>query len=103
MFVRFDAESQSVQPNFCIIWASIQQFFAAKGYANLVATMLVKCPQCGKDTEYEGNEFRPFCSERCKLIDFGAWADEGYALPAEGTELSDEEVEQIEKALGEKR
>ena len=65
--------------------------------------MLVKCPRCGKETEYEGNEFRPFCSERCKLIDFGAWADEGYALPAENTELSDEEVEQIEKALGEKR
>ena len=65
--------------------------------------MLVKCPKCGRETEYEGNKFRPFCSERCKLIDFGAWADEGYALPAENAELSDEEIEQIEKALGEKR
>ena len=37
---------------------------------------LVKCPACGKETEYsQSNEFRPFCSERCKLIDFGAWAD----------------------------
>lgn len=65
--------------------------------------MLVKCPRCGKETEYEGNEFRPFCSERCKLIDFGAWADEAYALPSENVELTDEEVEKIEKALEEKQ
>ena len=28
------------------------------------------------------NAYRPFCSERCKLIDLGAWADEQHALPA---------------------
>jgi len=61
--------------------------------------MLVKCPRCGKETEYESNEFRPFCSERCKLIDFGSWADEEYALPAENGELTDEDVENIAKAL----
>lgn len=72
----------------------------AKGCVNLVAGMLVRCPQCGKTAEYEGNDFRPFCSERCRLIDFGAWADEEYALPAEHAELSDEEAEEIEKALG---
>ena len=42
---------------------------------------LVKCPICGKETEYEGNEFRPFCSERCKQIDLGAWAEEQYKIP----------------------
>jgi len=62
----------------------------------------VKCPQCGKKVKYEGNEFRPFCSERCKLLDFGAWADEQYNLPAETSELSDEDIEKIEKALEEK-
>ena len=61
--------------------------------------MLVKCPQCGKETEYAGNKFRPFCSERCKLIDFGSWADEEYALPAENGELTNEDVENIAKAL----
>ena len=65
--------------------------------------MLVRCPRCGKEAEYEGNEFRPFCSERCKLIDFGAWADEEYALPAEGAELTDAELEKIEKAIEENR
>lgn len=59
----------------------------------------VKCPNCGKEAVYEGNEFRPFCSERCKLLDFGAWADEEYNLPTEATGLSEEDWEQIEKAL----
>lgn len=60
---------------------------------------LVKCPNCGKEAEYSGNEFRPFCSERCKLIDFGAWADEEYALPAHNTEISEEDLREIEKEL----
>lgn len=59
----------------------------------------VKCPNCSKETEYKGNEFRPFCSERCKLLDFGAWADGEYALPAETSSLTDEDLDEIEKAL----
>ena len=63
---------------------------------------MVKCPGCGRETEYEGNEFRPFCSERCKLFDFGAWADEQYALSIEGEEPSEEDIVEIERALNEK-
>lgn len=58
---------------------------------------LVKCPTCEKMVEYSGNEFRPFCSERCKLIDFGAWADEEFALPTENAELTEEDIREIEK------
>lgn len=61
---------------------------------------LVDCPLCGEETEYNGNDFRPFCSERCKMIDLGAWADEEYALPTDETELSEEDVIQIERSLG---
>lgn len=44
---------------------------------------IVKCPVCGKDVEWkETNLYRPFCSERCKQIDLGAWADEEYKVPA---------------------
>ncbi|MBD3670519.1 MAG: DNA gyrase inhibitor YacG [Gammaproteobacteria bacterium] len=44
----------------------------------------VKCPTCGKQVEWtEINEFKPFCSERCKLIDLGAWADESHRIPGE--------------------
>lgn len=63
---------------------------------------LVKCPNCGREKEYTGNEFRPFCSERCKLLDFGAWADGDYSLPSETSELLDEDIDAIEKALEEK-
>lgn len=64
---------------------------------------VVKCPRCGKETEYKGNEFRPFCSERCKLLDFGAWADEQYSLPAESGALSEEDLAELEKKLREKQ
>lgn len=60
---------------------------------------LVRCPHCGKETEFTGNEFRPFCSERCKLLDFGAWADEEYSLPAESRSMTDEEIDELEKTL----
>ena len=62
----------------------------------------VKCPTCGKKTEYNDNEFRPFCSERCKLLDFGAWANEEFALPTQETGLSEEDLDRIEQALREK-
>ncbi|MBV6496107.1 MAG: DNA gyrase inhibitor YacG [Acidobacteria bacterium ACB1] len=62
----------------------------------------VKCPQCGKETEFTGNEFRPFCSERCKLLDLGSWADGDYAVPGDVTSLSSEDLAQLEAALEKK-
>jgi endogenous inhibitor of DNA gyrase (YacG/DUF329 family) len=45
--------------------------------------LLVDCPTCGKMVEWlETHKFRPFCSERCKQIDLGAWAEEKYTIPA---------------------
>jgi endogenous inhibitor of DNA gyrase (YacG/DUF329 family) len=44
---------------------------------------LVRCPTCGGDSVYSSdNPFRPFCSERCKNVDFGAWASESYRVAA---------------------
>jgi hypothetical protein len=43
---------------------------------------LVSCPQCGKPAPWTpGNPYRPFCSERCRLIDLGQWASESYRIP----------------------
>jgi endogenous inhibitor of DNA gyrase (YacG/DUF329 family) len=43
--------------------------------------MLAKCPQCGTPVDLDKeNPFKPFCSERCKLIDLGEWASEGYTI-----------------------
>ena len=44
----------------------------------------VRCPACGGDSIYApGNLFRPFCSERCKNLDLGAWASESFRVPGE--------------------
>jgi endogenous inhibitor of DNA gyrase (YacG/DUF329 family) len=45
---------------------------------------IVKCPGCGRSLEWSStNPWRPFCSERCKLIDLGAWIQEEHAIPGE--------------------
>ncbi len=44
------------------------------------------CPICKKQVEWEGNPYRPFCSERCKLIDLGTWAGEGYKIEGDDTD-----------------
>ena len=43
--------------------------------------MTVKCPRCRQETSFEDNPFRPFCSERCKLIDLGKWISGSYRVP----------------------
>ena len=41
----------------------------------------IACPQCKKSIEYSlSNKFRPFCSERCQLIDLGDWANENFRI-----------------------
>jgi uncharacterized protein len=42
--------------------------------------MKIKCPRCGKETTFENNLYRPFCSERCKLLDLGSWISEKYTV-----------------------
>jgi uncharacterized protein len=39
------------------------------------------CPTCKQATTWEGNRWRPFCSERCQIMDLGAWAAERYRVP----------------------
>ncbi|HHM05319.1 MAG TPA: DNA gyrase inhibitor YacG [Gammaproteobacteria bacterium] len=47
-------------------------------------TAEVKCPTCGKKVLWTGAaKWRPFCSERCRLIDLGRWAGEEYAVPGD--------------------
>jgi endogenous inhibitor of DNA gyrase (YacG/DUF329 family) len=51
----------------------------------------VKCPTCGRPVEWVDTEkFRPFCSERCKLIDLGEWATGSYAIPGEPEDRPEE-------------
>lgn len=45
---------------------------------------IVVCPQCGGDSVYgPQNAYRPFCGERCKQLDLGAWASESFRVPTD--------------------
>ncbi|MGH7928817.1 MAG: DNA gyrase inhibitor YacG [Candidatus Binatia bacterium] len=59
----------------------------------------VKCPTCRSEAAWEGNPHRPFCSERCRLIDLGAWSMERYRIPAQGSELDAEDDDDDDKSL----
>lgn len=52
----------------------------------------MRCPTCGKTAEWKDNPSRPFCSERCQLIDFGRWANEEYRVPVEERPLDESEA-----------
>ena len=41
----------------------------------------MKCPTCGKPAQRKDNAFRPFCSERCKMVDLGRWVNDEYRVP----------------------
>ena len=59
----------------------------------------VRCSHCGRTAPWEGNPYRPFCSERCKLVDLGHWLAEDYRLPVpegEAEETLETEVERGE-------
>lgn len=54
----------------------------------------VRCPKCGTPVEMSASSpFRPFCSERCRILDLGAWAEGSYAIP---TDPPDGELEQTD-------
>jgi len=55
----------------------------------------VACPHCGNAVPYSSqNRWRPFCSERCKLIDLGNWASERYRVPEASLSADDETVDE---------
>ncbi len=63
--------------------------------------MKVNCPTCDNAVEWSAaSPFRPFCSERCKLIDLGDWAAENHRIPDKapiGAALSEEYLAELEQ------
>ncbi|MDH2997835.1 DNA gyrase inhibitor [Pasteurellaceae bacterium LFhippo2] len=56
-------------------------------------TTVVNCPTCEKEVEWkEENKFRPFCSQRCKLIDLGEWASEGHVIAGSNEDVMSEDL-----------
>jgi endogenous inhibitor of DNA gyrase (YacG/DUF329 family) len=48
-----------------------------------MAQRKIFCPVCKKETAWKDNPFRPFCSERCRILDLGKWAAEEYRIAGE--------------------
>jgi endogenous inhibitor of DNA gyrase (YacG/DUF329 family) len=53
--------------------------------------MKITCPICRNSTTWEENPYRPFCSERCKLMDMGKWASEEYRIKGKERAAGEEE------------
>jgi uncharacterized protein len=60
----------------------------------------VACPTCKKKFSYYSSEFRPFCCEKCRLIDLGQWLTESYTVPVE--KLTEDEAQTLEQLIYEK-
>ena len=61
--------------------------------------LIVICPHCGKEHVWDtSNRFRPFCCERCRLIDLGGWLSESYRVPVRPDETERDGVSEDEAA-----
>ena len=61
----------------------------------------MRCPTCHRPSEAKDNPYRPFCSERCKLVDLGNWLSERYRIPGAKVDESDPSHEGEEDDGGE--
>lgn len=61
----------------------------------------MQCPHCGKEITDPKQNYRPFCGERCKLIDLGKWISEEFRVPSSETGGSDENDPITQKDPGE--
>ncbi len=61
-----------------------------------------QCPTCNKEIQWQDNPYRPFCSERCKLVDLGKWVNEEFRVPGKpgGEDASEKEEVETEDLDG---
>ncbi len=69
--------------------------------ASIFMSRKVYCPTCKKLLLYEGNPYRPFCSQRCKKRDLGAWASEEYVIQGKSSEVEEKNVSTSEETAEE--
>lgn len=63
--------------------------------------LAVSCPHCKKSFQYFSSENRPFCSEKCKMIDMGSWLNESYTIAGRSHSVYIEDPEALENLLEE--
>lgn len=61
--------------------------------------LVVNCPHCKKQFEYFESLNRPFCSDKCKMIDMGGWLSESYAIAGRNNSVYIEDPDALENLL----
>ena len=61
--------------------------------------IIVKCQDCKKTFQYYSSEFRPFCCEKCKMVDIGHWFNESYVVEGKSNSVYIEEPEKLAKLM----
>ena len=57
-----------------------------------LTTLTLACPSCQKTVLWNAEfPFRPFCSDRCRLIDLGEWASENHRIAGDDLDINSEE------------
>jgi len=56
-----------------------------------------QCPTCNKPVPWQDNPHRPFCSERCKLIDLGKWVNAEYRVPGKPVPNAEDNKEDVDR------
>jgi hypothetical protein len=59
----------------------------------------INCPHCKKEFNYYDSSFRPFCTERCKMIDLGHWFDESYTVAGRTNSVYIEDPDAIKEIM----
>lgn len=56
--------------------------------------LIIKCPTCKKDVVYsDENPNRPFCSDKCRLVDLGQWFEEDYSIAGDDSVSTEDSFE----------
>lgn len=61
----------------------------------------VKCPGCSKKFNYYDSKSRPFCCDKCKLLDMGQWLNESHVIEGRTNSVYIENPELLEKLMSE--
>lgn len=61
----------------------------------------VKCPHCKSEFSYYESDFRPFCKEKCKMVDLGHWFDESYTVAGRDNTVYIEDAGQLQSIMDE--
>ncbi len=57
--------------------------------------IIVQCPQCRQSVPWQADQlWKPFCSERCKLIDLGDWASENHRIPDNSSQINQIDIDE---------